>query len=333
MSIVYDLIFWASEPLHSIVDAHILGHRAGQQSGDIVIALKNLILSILNNYGAGQSLDAVQKSIMDFIANIHGLEIFLASPVLLLSQITILRDGLDAAFVENLPSENEILSDTRTGPSISTAGKIHHLTRAFLFHQADDVSLRIDISRAVAENCHQLNPDILMGYFFEGLASFQLARQSSGAECANLVEKGLSTLKRMRNLSEHSVWNWENKMLLLEAESLYTEGNLFESAGLLYDKAIQSAHEHKFIHEEAIASELAGNFYHERGFHDKSYSYFAHSVKSYEKWGARAVAKRLESDITRKTGTAIHLLESSADKTLDHLFATSGDSSKKHQLG
>ena len=52
----------------------------------------------------------------------------------------------------------------------------------------------------------------------------------------------------------------EQNVMLLEAESMFTNGD-FDRAGPLYDSAIRSAREHKFIHEEAIASELAGTFY------------------------------------------------------------------------
>lgn len=48
----------------------MLGHKDGQQSGDI--ALKNMILSIVNCYAAGQGFDAVQKNILDFISKIQG---------------------------------------------------------------------------------------------------------------------------------------------------------------------------------------------------------------------------------------------------------------------
>ena len=63
----------------------------------------------------------------------------------------------------------------------------------------------------------------------------------------------------------------------------------------MYDNAIQSAHDHKFIHGEAIASELAGIFYHERGMCCKSYLYFVHSVRSYKEWGAHVIAECVEA--------------------------------------
>ena len=88
-------------------------------------------------------------------------------------------------------------------------------------------------------------------------------------------------------------------MLILEAESMNTMGDI-DRAVALYNSAIQSAHEHKFIHEEAIASELAGIFYHKKGFHQKAYAYLS--------WGAHAVARRVGTILSCKTCSAPMML-------------------------
>ena len=89
-------------------------------------------------------------------------------------------------------------------------------------------------------------------------------------------------------------------MVLLEAEKMYTMGN-FDQAALLYERAIRLAHEHKFINDEAIASELAGVFFCERGLDDvKAEALLLHSVQCYKTWGALAVAKRVETYIVSK---------------------------------
>ena len=135
-------------------------------------------------------------------------------------------------------------------------------------------------------------------------------------------------------------------MLLLDAENFYTLGD-YQQASSMYDNAIQSAHDHKFIHGEAIASELAGIFYHERGMHCESYPYFVHSVRSYKEWGAHAIAERVETFLRDvvvinaaraaavATGGTVdivgqeRLVSSIRDSTiapLAHLFATASSS-------
>ena len=126
-------------------------------------------------------------------------------------------------------------------------------------------------------------------------------------------------------------------MLLLDAERLFTIGE-FNKAGSIYDNAIRSAREHKFVHEEAIASELAGVFYHERDLLKKSVSYLAHSVGCYEKWGAHAVARRVKAIMQGYVDTNVDEIVSSAgagdDKSLEYLFESNQVSQKKRpQIG
>jgi hypothetical protein len=319
-----------------LVERHLLGYTAGQQSGDVSYSISNAHAILHIDYITGRSFDVVQKNILDFMSKleIHGSKLFYKYPILLLSQIMVLKEGLHMAgvvHVKNFPDEDGILTDGT--PSVLVLGRVFHLSRAFFFRKMDEASRNIDISEAVAETYRQLTPFYLFGYFFEGLASFQLARQTSDRiESANWIERGQSVLAKMRCLSDHSLWNWENKMLLLEAESMHTKGE-FDRAGSFYDNAIRSAHEHRFIHEEAIASELAGIFYYERGIRQKSYKCLVHSVECYEKWGAHAVARRVETDIRDYFGTDVNHVVSSAgdDTSLEDVLSSSQGYEKKRQ--
>lgn len=208
-----------------------------------------------------------------------------------------------------------------------------HLSRAFNFRRVNDASLQFDVSGAVAERHYQLNINYLMGIFFEGLASFLLARNSVGIEeSEKWTKRGRSVLTRMRCWTEHSLWNWENKMLVLEAENFYAIGE-FDKAASNYDRAICSANAHKFIHEEAIASELAGMFHHERGDHQKSYSYLVHAVTSYRKWGAHAVAERGQAFLDCSFGPEITTFRdgSGSDVLRANLFESNPSSSRKNR--
>ena len=119
--------------------------------------------------------------------------------------------------------------------------------------------------------------------------------------------------------------------MLLEAEKMHTLGD-FNSAASFYERSIRSAREHKFIHEEAIACELAGIFFLERGLREKSLHLFLHSIWSYKKWGALAVAKRVETYIVSKFGSVVMQVVPSQDK-FDCLFESNEEAaSKKRQL-
>ena len=67
----------------------------------------------------------------------------------------------------------------------------------------------------------------------------------------------------------------------------------FNEAETLYDAAILSSKEHKFVNEEALANELAGYFYVHTGRRDRSAQYFLQAFEKYSEWGAVAKANTL----------------------------------------
>ena len=254
--------------------------------------------------------------------NIYILTISLASyshtsipgAILLHYQAIALRQGLhilDTGRVDDVPTEAELLDQKSTNLATHMISKMHKLVRALHFRQLNSKLLleEINISESIVEKKTVLRPMICIGIFFEGLSCFLCSRGSNDTEKSKpLIERGQSVLTRIRSLAEHSSWNWENKVQLLEAMEIHALGNLDE-AEPLYTSSIRSAKEHKFVHEEAIASELTGDCLFELGRQSEAYTLYMHAIKCFEEWGADAVAKRVETDMQSKFGADISHLE------------------------
>jgi len=299
-------------------------------------------LHIVTSYCAGDSLDDIQKNAQDLIITNKDSQISLlldvGTSLFLYHQARVLKGGLSALDDKppnNIPTEIETLQQFSTNPDFFSANnnslplflsanKIHQLVRAYLFRQLHDISLDI-----ADMNNHQLRPLFMFGLFFEGLASFLLARQTCDSERTRWIDKGDKVLTKMKYWSEHSSWNWESKVILLEAEKTYTVGNS-EQAASLYERAIRLAHEHKFIHDEAIASELAGIFFSERGLRMRAEALLLHSIQCYKTWGALAVAKRVELFIANKYGSILSTLDERINM-MRSVFSFNSDPSKKRQ--
>ena len=290
-----------------------------QQTGDFLYSAANWHMSIMSGYFAGVSLDKIQTNMEDYITTCKSQNILgslMGGSILLFHRARVLKDGLcalDDKLSNNIPTEREAVQ-LFSNSLFLTNYKIHQLVRAYLFRQFDDLqSLDIvDISDDVERNKQYLRGFLIFGIFFEGLASFLLARQTTrDSERSRWIEKGEYVLTKMKYWSEHSSWNWESKMVLLEAEKMYTIGS-FDQASLLYDRAIRMAYEHKFVNDEAISSELAGVFFCEEGLHSikaeglhsvKAEALLLHSVQCYKTWGALAVARLVETYIVSNFGT------------------------------
>jgi len=213
------------------------------------------------------------------------------------------------ARVDNIPTEAELFAKKDLNVNLRMMSIIYKLVRAFLFRQlSNNVLGELKISEAVIESKMVLRPMLCMGIFFEGLACFLYSRASDDIEKTRLIERGRSTLAKVRSLAEHSSWNWQNKVLLLEAMEMHAMGSLDE-AGPFYISSIRSAQEHKFIQEEAIASEMTGEYLFELGRHSEAYALYKHSIKCFNEWGANAVSSRVEEDIQSKFGVDVSHLE------------------------
>jgi PAS domain S-box-containing protein len=87
--------------------------------------------------------------------------------------------------------------------------------------------------------------------------------------------------------------NCEDRAALVGAEIARLEGRELD-AEHLYEAAIKSARENEFIHNEALANELAARFYAARGFGTIARSYLREARSCYLRWGADGKVRQLE---------------------------------------
>jgi len=127
--------------------------------------------------------------------------------------------------------------------------------------------------------------------FYTGLTEFYFARHSSNSKHLEIGHESLSSFKTW---ATHSTWNWENKLLLLEAELYFSKGEM-EKAEEKYELAILSARRHRFVHEEGLANELSSAFHTANSNIDKAKSCISEARTCYEKWGAAALVELIDS--------------------------------------
>ena len=62
----------------------------------------------------------------------------------------------------------------------------------------------------------------------------------------------------------------------------------------LYEKSARSARVNGFVHNEAIANELAARFYAARGFEEIAHLYLGNARQGYLRWGADGKVRQLD---------------------------------------
>jgi PAS domain S-box-containing protein len=93
--------------------------------------------------------------------------------------------------------------------------------------------------------------------------------------------------------AENCPENFETRAALVGAEIARLEGRDFE-AMRLYEEAIRLAHANGFVHNEALANELAARFYITRGFEKIAYTYLREARYWYLRWEAAGKVRQLD---------------------------------------
>lgn len=100
--------------------------------------------------------------------------------------------------------------------------------------------------------------------------------------------------QQLKIWADHCPENFQHKYWLIEAEMARISGQELETMRL-YDRAIQSARENKFIHNEALANELAARFWLGEDKPDFAQLYIKNAHYGYKLWGAKRKVEELET--------------------------------------
>jgi len=131
--------------------------------------------------------------------------------------------------------------------------------------------------------------------FYYSLSLLALYKEQGKTEQKKTLTIVKRNQKNMENWTKYCPANFKHKYYLVEAEYLRVIGD-GNSARDLYDKAIINANKNKFINEEALAWEIAANFYAENNVTHLADYYLQKSYNCYHSWGAIAKTKYIEEN-------------------------------------
>ena len=124
------------------------------------------------------------------------------------------------------------------------------------------------------------------------LAVYGLVPDREKEEILTQVHEHQDTLEK---LARSAPPNYLHKYHLVEAERLRILDGQSDAILSHYDQAIALARESEFIHEEALADELAARYLLNQGKNDDASSYLRSAMEKYEAWGAKRKVAHLKS--------------------------------------
>ena len=130
-------------------------------------------------------------------------------------------------------------------------------------------------------------------HFYGALSRAASCDGETAGERYELLEALAAHHEQLRIWAENCPENFGNRAALVGAEIARLESRELD-AERLYEQAIRSARANGFIHNEALAYEVAARFYAGRGFEEFAHVYLQKARYDYQRWGADGKVRQLE---------------------------------------
>ncbi|HEY9614982.1 AAA family ATPase [Allocoleopsis sp.] len=130
-------------------------------------------------------------------------------------------------------------------------------------------------------------------HFYDSLARLAILNDATQSEKKQLLRKVQANQKKMKKWAHHAPMNYLHKFYLVEAERCRLLGKNVEAMHY-YDRAISLAQANDYVNEEALANELAAQFYLAWDKDKIAQVYLTDAYYAYARWGAKAKIEDLE---------------------------------------
>ncbi len=273
-------------------------YYAALEAGDLEFGAYALISSSYHNYFAGKELNELTIKITDYSNAIYSIKqnrIFCWNEIY---RQTILNLQGSAKNIYNFNgeayNENKILPlHIKANDGIAL---LHlYICKLHLCYLVGEYAKALE-NLAQAEKYLYAGTAMLLTsqfYFYNSLTRLALYSEASEYEKQDLIEKVEANQEKMQHWANHAPMNFLHKFYLVEAEK-HTVLQQHMEAMELFDLAIAGAKENEYIHEEALANELAAKFYLKWGKQKIAKAYLDDAYYGYICWGAKAKVKDLQ---------------------------------------
>lgn len=145
------------------------------------------------------------------------------------------------------------------------------------------------------------------------------ATDATNTEQAELLAQVADNQAQLSSWAGHGEANFLHKYLLIEAERARVTGG---DAMALYDQAIERAGQHGFVHEEALANELAARYWRGKGKSAFADIHLRRAIYLYGRWGAKRKLEQLEQEHGRMGETGAKALSTTSSDSVTNSRST-----------
>ena len=285
------------EPLRKTLDPFLEGIAVGLESGDIEYTGYSTVNYVNILFLSGEKLLLVDKKIDHYLELNNNLN--LANMVLCLEAIkdnitNLTNEEFDLAKIRN--EEDDLLRNSSVIQDnnifILSVVYIGQAITSYLGRNYHETLRKSVLIESIGKSAPQFYWFCLNNLYY-CLALLAIYKHQDKKQQNKTLKKIDSLQKKLQKWSYYSPSNYQHKWDLIEAEKARVFSQELK-AMTYYDLAIQGAGEYGYIQEKALANELAGEFYLERGRPKVAQAYLIDAYYCYLSWGAQAKVKDLE---------------------------------------
>jgi predicted ATPase/signal transduction histidine kinase/tRNA A-37 threonylcarbamoyl transferase component Bud32 len=289
---------WKSD-LNSGLGDLMEGFKTGMESGELEYAGYSISQYCIYKLWMGEPLDLVEEETGKYLKLMQQYQLEVALQYISIERQTVLN--LRGQAVERCYLVGDNFNELKTLPALIEAKSfiavcLVYKAKAMLnfifrnYAQALENSRLFEKYEEAAAGLYVVS----VNNFYCSLSLLALYPKVDKGEQKQYLKKVIHLQKNMKKWAVHAPMNYQHKYDLVAAEKARVLGQNCQAMDL-YDRAIDGAAKNGYTQEEALAYELAGEFYQSLGKQIISQAYLTKAYYGYIRWGALAKVKHLES--------------------------------------
>jgi predicted ATPase/signal transduction histidine kinase/CheY-like chemotaxis protein/tRNA A-37 threonylcarbamoyl transferase component Bud32 len=317
LNIVNNFIIHWKEHARELLQPLLEGYQSGLETGDLEFAAYCAYTYCFQSYANGKELVEVERDMVTYGKAIRQIKQETAhawNQIFRQAILNLMGHSINPTRLtgESYNEENELPQYEAANDGSTIFGV--YFNKLFLCYLFSEYAQAVENSALAGSYMSRLigSPLEPLYYLYDSLARLATYPKSNAQVESEILKKVALSQEKMKQWAHHAPMNYLHKFYLVEAEKARVLDQWFE-AEEFYEQAIQGARDNEYLQEEALGYELAAKHYFVRGREKIAQIYMKEAHYCYERWGATAKVKDLETrypqllaqspSVTRTTST------------------------------
>ena len=283
------------EPLSASLDPLLEAHKMGIEMGDFHSAGISAVVRCQIAFMCGKELNWLKGELstlklalekIDYIIGSPRVEMLMKTVMVLMEEPSSLSSGIMDQYDRVTSTEYSYYEQSSFNYQklvLQTLFEEYEAARETVFEMINLMKTYKDSLADPLANCYQ------------SLALLAVYGQVPDGEKDEILTQVNDNQALLEKLARSAPPNYRHKHHLVEAERMRVLEGQSDIIMHHYDQAIALAGESEFIHEEALANELAARYLLNQGQNDAARAYLRSAMEKYEAWGAKRKVAHLKS--------------------------------------